>query len=221
MKIWKFTLLILCVLTLISILAFSGCVEERKPAYPMTIVDGVGRTITIPREVERIVCLTPSSAEIVFAVGVGSRVVGVAEYTKHPVEAQGITKIGSYSDLSLEKIVSLEPHLLFADPYQKQAVESLERLGLTVVVLNSRDIEQIVSNIALVGKLLDQEKEASSLVRTIETKIEAIGAKTTNLKEAEKPRVLYLYEPIWVAGSGTLADDYIRKAGGEQCGLRH
>lgn len=214
MKTWKFTLLILCVSTLVSILAFSGCAEERKPAYPMTIIDGIGRTVSIPHEPKRIICLAPSAAEIVFAVGAGSRVVGVSEYTKHPAEAQEITKIGSYVNISLEKIVSLEPNVLFADPYQSQVVESLERLNLTAVVLNYKTMEQILSNIALVGKVVGQEKEASSLVQIIETKIEAVVAKTTNLKEAEKPKVLYLYEPIWVAGSGTLANSYIQKAGG-------
>lgn len=214
MKTWKFTLLILCVSTLVSILAFSGCAEERKPAYPMTIIDGVERTVSIPHEPKRIICLAPSAAEIVFAVGAGSRVVGVSEYTKHPAEAQEITKIGSYVNISLEKIVSLEPNVLFADPYQSQVVESLERLNLTAVVLNYETMEQILSNIALVGKVVGQEKEASSLVQIIETKIEAVVAKTSNLKEAEKPKVLYLYEPIWVAGSGTLANSYIQKAGG-------
>ena len=214
MKTRKFTLLILCVSTLASVLTFSGCAEERKPAYPMTITDGVGRTLSIPHEPERIVCLTPSSAEIVFAVGVGSRVVGVSEYTKYPPEAQEITKIGSYANLNIEKITALEPHLLFADPYQELAVERLENLGLAVIVLNHRSIEEIIGNIALAGKVIGQEKEASSLAQSIETKIETIAAKTTNLKEAEKPKVLYLYEPIWVAGSGTLANSYIEKAGG-------
>ncbi len=214
MRIQKVGLLILCVLTLVSTLLLGGCAEEGKPTYPMAITDGLGRTVPIPHEPERIICLTPSSAEIVFAIGAGDMVVGVSEYTKYPVEAQRITKIGSYANLNLEKIVSLEPDVLFADPYQQQAVESLEKLGLNVVVLNYKSIEQILSNITLVGKVIGQEEEASSLVRSIETKIEAIVAKTANLKETEKSRVLYLYEPIWIAGSGILADDYIQKAGG-------
>jgi len=179
----------------------------------MTITDGVGRTVSIPREPARIICLTPSSAEIVFAVGAGSRVVGVSEYTKYPEEAQEITKIGSYASLNIEKITTLEPHLLFADPYQELAVDRLETLGLAVIVLNHRNIEEIIDNIALAGKVIGQE-EASSLVKSIETKIESIAAKTANLKEADKPKVLYLYEPIWVAGSDTLANSYIEKAGG-------
>ena len=213
MKIREFHLLVLCVLTLTFTSVFSGCAEERKPAYPMEIIDGIGRTVSIPHEPERIVCLTPSSAEIVFAIGAGSRVVGVSEYTKYPAEAQQITQIGSYASLNIEKITALEPHLLFADPYQELAVERLEQLGLAVIVLNHKSIEEILSNIALVGEVIGQE-EASSLVQSIETKIESIAAKTTNFEEAEKPKVLYLYEPIWVAGSGTLANSYIEKAGG-------
>ncbi len=214
MKIQKFTLLVLCVLTLVSTLVFSGCVKEIKYAYPMTIVDGLGRTISIPDRPERIVCLTPSSAEIVFAVGAGSKVVAVSEYTKYPEEAQKITKIGSYASLDVEKITALEPDLLFADPYQELAVERLEKLGLAVIVLNHKNIEQILSNIALVGKVIGQEEETASLVQSIEATIETIVAKTANLTEAEKPKVLYLYEPEWVAGSRTLANSYIQKAGG-------
>ena len=214
MKIQKFTLITLCILTVASILAFSGCAEKREPAYPMAIIDRVGRTVSIPHEPERIICLTPSSAEIVFAIGAGNSVVAVSEYTKYPEEAQQITKIGSYDSLNIEKITALEPHLLFADPYQELAVERLETLDLAVIVLNHRSIEEILSNIALVGEAIGQEKEASFLVQGIETKIESIAAETANLDKAEKPRVLYLYEPIWVAGSGTLANSYIEKAGG-------
>lgn len=214
MKIQKFALLMLCVLTLVCTLVFSGCAKERKPAYPMMIIDGLGRTISIPHKPERIVCLTPSSAEIVFAVGAGNKVVAVSEYTKYPAEAQKITKIGSYASLNVEKIVEMKPDLLFADPYQKLAVERLEKLDLAVIVLDYQNIEQILSNIALVGKVIGQEKEASSLIQSIEAKIEAIVAKTANLREVEKAKVLYLYEPEWVAGSGTLANSYIQKAGG-------
>ena len=214
MKTQRFALLILCLLTLVATLVFSGCVKGKKTAYPLTITDGVGRTVSIPHKPERIVCLTPSSAEIVFAVGAGSMVVGVSEYTKYPAEAQEITKIGSYASLNVEEIIALKPDLLFADPYQKLAVERLETLDLAVIVLNHENIEQILSNIALVGTVIGQEKETSSLVKSIETKIEAIVAKTANLTETEKPKVLYLYEPEWVAGSGTLANSYIQKAGG-------
>ena len=214
MKTQKFVFVLLFVLTLVFTLVFSGCAKEGKSAYPMMIIDGVGRTVSISHSPERIVCLTPSSAEIVFAVGAGNKVVGVSEYTKPPEEAQKITKIGSYAALNIEKITELESDLLFADPYQKLAVERLEKMDLAVIVLNYQSIEQILSNIALVGNVIGQEKEASSLVQSIETKIETIVAKTINLKEAEKPKVLYLYEPVWVAGSGTLANSYIQKAGG-------
>jgi len=214
MKTRKFAFPILCVLTLVATSVISGCAEERKPAYPMTIIDGVGRTISIPHRPERIVCLTPSSVEIVFAMEAGNKVVGVSEYSKYPIEAQKITKIGSYAGLNVEKIVALKPDLLFADPYQELAVERLEKLDLAVIVLNHKSIEQILTNIALVGKVIGQEKGASSLVQSIETKIEAIVAKTTNVEEAEKPKVLYLYEPVWVAGCETLAHSYIQKAGG-------
>ncbi len=158
--------------------------------------------------------MTPSSTEIVFAVGAGDRVVGVSEYTKYPPEAQQITKIGSYAGLNIERITALEPHLLFADLYQELAVDRLEQLGLAVIVLNYRSIEEILDNIALIGKAVGQETEASSVTQSIETEIQPIAAETTNLSEAEKPRVLYLYEPIWVAGSGTLANSYIERAGG-------
>jgi iron complex transport system substrate-binding protein len=214
MKIRKLALLMLCVSALLVILASSSCAGEIKPAYPLEIIDGVGRTVSIPREPERIVCLTPSSTEIVFAVGAGSKVVGVSEDTMYPVEAQEITKIGSYTSLNIEKIAALGPDLLFADPYQESAVERLESLGLAVVILHHKSIEQILSNIALAGKVIGQEKEASSVVQNIEAKIGAIAAKTAHLKEAERPKVLYLYEPIWVAGYDTLAHSYIEKVGG-------
>ena len=103
---------------------------------------------------------------------------------------------------------------LFADAYQELAVERLGKLGFAVIILNYKNIEEILNNITLVGKVIGQEEETSSLVQGMEAKIQAIATKTADLEEAEKPTVLYLYEPIWVAGSGTLANSYIEKAGG-------
>ena len=79
--------------------------------FPMTITDSSGREVTIDTEPARIISLSPSNTEIVFAIGAGSLVVGNTEYCDYPTEAVSITKVGGYSadSMSIETIVSLKP----------------------------------------------------------------------------------------------------------------
>ena len=117
----------------------------------------------------------------------------------------------------------------FSNDVEKAVNDELKEWGMRVIeleVIHFTDIEGYtvihdlearqakVINAETRKQIAGQEKEASSVVRDIEAKIETIAAKTANLKGADKPKVLYLYEPIWVAGSGTLANSYIEKARG-------
>jgi len=122
----------------------------------------------------------------------------------------------TYADagVDIEKVVALHPDLVLAVPYQKQAVESLEDLGLPVVALEARSIEAILDNIELIGKIVDRGEDTSILTSNIEQRLRNIAEKVGNLTEAEKPTVLYLCEPLWVAGRNTVANDLIQKGGG-------
>ena len=168
--------------------------------------------------IERIVSLAPSNTEILFALGLGDKVVGVTSYCNYPSDAIKKDKIGGYSTVDIEKVVSLKPDLVLAAYGNgEETVERLKKLGLNVVVVSSKpekSIEDTLDEIRYVGKITGRDKDAESLCEEMKKRIKEITDKTKN---ADKVRVAHIcwHEPLYVAGSETLQSDLIEKAGGE------
>lgn len=184
-------------------------------AYPLTVRDDFGRNVTIKEVPGRIISLSPANTEILFAIGAGDMVVGVTEYCNYPVEAEEREKIGGVSTVSIEKVVALEPDLVLGCELNgKETFERLEELDITVVVLNPVNVSEILDGIMLVGRITGEEKNASSVVADMERRMEEIKNKTRDVK---RPKVAHItwHDPIWVAGSGTVQDELIEIAGGE------
>jgi ABC-type Fe3+-hydroxamate transport system, periplasmic component len=186
-----------------------------NPAPSGATVDDLGRTVNIEELPQRIISLSPSNTEILFALGLGERVVGVTEFCDYPPEALDKEKIGGFSTPDIERVIALQPDLILAsDIHAREIIPALEERGLTVFALAPKNLNRIVKDIKMVGKITGSEKEASELVAQMENRIEAVTDKTINLEE--RPRVFYLtwHDPLWSVGSGTIAQELIDKAGG-------
>jgi len=185
--------------------------------FPLTITDGLNREVTIPEQPERIISLSPANTEILFALGLGEKVVGITNVCNYPSQVQEKEKIGGYANPNLEKIIKLKPDLILTS-YGNPAkiINQLEELNYTVVGLNPKNIEDIISSITMVGKLTGKDEEAARLTEEMKKRMEAVLSKTNSLIKDNKPRVLYVvwYKPLWTAGSGTFIDELIQKAGG-------
>ncbi|MDI6639460.1 MAG: ABC transporter substrate-binding protein [Methanocellales archaeon] len=207
------------ILVIASLITFSGCIQlpPKVEERPLTITDDLGRDVAIPKELNRIVSLAPSNTEILFALGLGDKVVGVTEYCNYPPEALQKKKIGGFVTVSIEKVVDLNPDLVLADAhFHRTFVEELEKLGLSVVALRSDDMDEILEDIELIGKITGREEIAQELTANMGNRIKAITDKTKNLTEAQLPKVLFIYEldPLRVSGPGSLAHILIQLAGG-------
>ena len=206
-----------CLLILLPLALFlsSGCAS---PPPPGNVVDGLGRTVNIEQIPQRIISLAPSNTEILFALGLGDKVVGVTEYCNYPEEAKAKPKVGGFSTVDIERVVHLEPDLILATHIHSQTViPALEELGLTVLALTPASLDELMSSITLVGKITGQDKMASNLVNDLGERIETVANKTQDLALNQRPRVLYLtwHDPLWTRGKDTLVDDIISKAGGQ------
>jgi len=208
-------------LILMGILMLSGLggLSEVLAAneFPLAVTDDLGRNVTISSEPQSIISLTPSNTEILFALELGDRVMAVSEYCNYPLEAQNKIKIGGFSTINIEKVVSLKPDLVLATGgVQEAVVEELERLGLTVIALNAKSIEEVFENIRLVGKAAGQLEAARELTTKLEQRTKAVTDKAKDLPDSQRPRVFYeiQYEPLMTAGPGTFIDDLIHLAGG-------
>lgn len=184
--------------------------------HAITIIDDFGEAITIRGVPKRIVSLGPSNTEILYALGLGDRVIGVTDYCNYPEEAREKAKVGGYSTVNLEKVVALEPDLVLAAfGNTEDAIERLRGLGLTVVSLNPETIEDVLSDIELIGEITGKETEASVCTDGLNQRIRAVTEKTVALKERPSVAQVVWYDPIWVSGNRTFQDELIRMAGGE------
>jgi iron complex transport system substrate-binding protein len=197
---------------------FNACSSSTPTPSSFTIKDSYDREITLKNNhPQRIVSLAPSNTEILFALGLGDRIVGVTDYCNYPPEAATKQSVGAYDVPNIETIVSLEPDLILATDAQADSIyQELENKGLTVVAIVPGNIQEVLETITLIGKITGQDKEAAALVADMQQRIDAITEKTSKLAATEKPRVFYLiwHDPIWTTGAGTFEDSLIEMAGG-------
>jgi len=207
-------------LTLVLTLAVAGgCPRMTEPVepVPITLDDDKGRTVTFEEVPQRIVSVAPSNTEILFALGLGDRIVGVTDFCDYPEEALDKPKIGDVVPFDLERVVAAEPDIVLATSlHYPDGVAALEGVGVTVFVLAPETLDEVMDNIAVVGEITGKSEQAASLIAGLRERIEAITDKTQPLTDVERPGVLFViwHDPLFVAGSGTFAHDLIIKAGG-------
>ena len=178
-------------------------------------IDEVGRKVNIPHCPKRIVSLAPSITETLFALGLDKEIVGVTMFSDYPEAARSKPKIGSFINISLEKVVSLNPDLVIGttDGNRKETIGQLERVDLPVYVVNPETFEEIFCMILNIGKITGREKEAKAVVRNLQKRIKSVISLTKNLK---KPGVFFQIgiNPIVSVGRDTLHNKLIELAGG-------
>jgi iron complex transport system substrate-binding protein len=210
---------LICLAAILFSGLFVSCAQVTESTTPtsLAITDDFGRTVTINNvHPQRIISLAPSNTEILFALGLGDRVVGVTDYCNYPPEAKTIPSVGDYMAPNIEEIIAREPDLVLATNEHEEAIAQLESQGIAVVGLDPKNINDVLATITLVGKLTGQEEEAISLVNEMQERIKAVTDKTDTLSEAQRPRVFYIiwHDPIWTTGAETFEDELIQMSGG-------
>jgi iron complex transport system substrate-binding protein len=179
------------------------------------VVDDLGRLVAINGTPQRIISLAPSNTEILFALGLGDKVVGVTMYCDYPPEAQDKEKVGDYYGPDIEKIIALQPDLILATDFHRfDLIPALEQQGFAVFAVAPQTLDDVLESIQKIGEITGKEAEASELVKGMKSKIEEIEEQTKALEQ--KPRVFYMtwHDPMWTVGRNTWIDDLITIAGG-------
>lgn len=202
-------------------------VEKIVTATPavITLTDDAGRNVQVSTKVERIVSLAPSNTEILFALGLGDKVVGVTDFCDYPPEAQGKEKIGGIEP-NMEKVVALSPDLVLAiggSPVvasiggNVELLAKFEELKLPTLILAPKDLEGVLADIELVGKATGAQQAAAKLVADMRAKVDQVLAKTKDV--TQRPKVFYELDATdpgkpWTPGPGSWHDTFISMAGG-------
>ncbi len=167
----------------------------------------------------RIISLAPSTTEILFAMGLGNRIVGVTSFCDHPEEAKKKQKIGGMSNPSLETVISLRPDIVVmtTDGNPKEFEERLRSLKIKTYVFNARRLSELPQGIREMGLALGIKERAEILAKKIEEAIDRFRFKSQEPFKSQKKKVLFIIwpEPLIVAGHGTAIDDAITLLGSE------
>ena len=210
----------------LALFALVGCATPaqepaaKKPAatvatFPVTITDDASRTVIIKAEPKRIVSLAPANTEIVFALGLGDRVVGVTTYDDYPAEVTKIAKIGDFTTPNIEAIAAAKPDLILATTgVQADVLAKLESLGATVIALDPQNLAGVYSAIERTGKATGAVAKAAAVVDGMKVDVDTI-AKSVEATEPVTAFVEIAQNPLYTAGTGTLIDELIALAGGK------
>ena len=189
------------------------------PAYPVTLSDDAGRSVTLAAEPERIVSLAPSNTEIVCALDACDLIVGVTDFDDYPPEVADVDKVVTMAQVDVEAVVAAEPDLVIAAGNEltpTAVIEQLSDLGLAVMTLYPESLDEIYADIELVGRALDRDEAARTLVEDMESRVEAVQTAVVDL---ERPRTFYevgVFEgAIYTAGDGSFLASLVETAGGE------
>ena len=238
MKKTGFLWLSLIVAVSILILPFAGCTSSQPQTVTvedtvtktvtatatitetvevLKIIDDLGREVIITGIPSKIVSIAPSNTEILFALGLGEKVFGVTDNCDYPQQATEKEKVGGFTEIDIEKIITMNPDLILAEDMHKyEVIPALEQLGFTVVTLVPHNLHEVMDSIELIGSITGTQDKATQIVTDMQGRIKAITDITDGLTEVEKTKVLYVlwHEPIMSVGSDTRIHELIEKAGG-------
>lgn len=171
---------------------------------------------TLPAQPDRIVSLAPNLTEILFALGLGEKVVAVSSDSDFPPAAAEKTKVGTFWQPNLEAVIASKPDLVITLWFEQQrsVAESLKRAGYPVLTLKIERIEELLTAIKEIGAAAGAQERADQLVENIVNRIHGLQSE---LSSRQKVKVLWVVqtEPLRVAGRNTFINELIELAGGE------
>lgn len=205
------------VLLKMACLALSAVVSAR--AEPVTSRDAVGRSVTLPEPPRRIVTIFASNTEVVAALGPADRIVGIEAYTRYPPEVLGKPLVGGRLGFSVDAIAAQRPDLVLVTPARQamhQVLDPMERLGVPVLVLLSRTMDEVISNVRLVGRATGVPERGAALALALEARL----ARVRDQVAAKRcPRVILITGRLGnglllAARPDTYTGDAVVRAGG-------
>ena len=206
---------------LIFLFILLGSVFMAAQAPAATVVDDVGRSVLVPDRPSRIISLAPGITEILFALGLDERIVGVTSFCDWPQKARRKTSIGGFTNPSLETILWLKPDLIIAtaDGNRPETVRQLEKIGMAVYVTHPADTEGILNSLLQIGEMTGRGHAARELAGTLKRRLDAVTLKVQGKK---KPRVFFQIgmDPVISVNGETLISDVIKRAGGVNVAAR-
>lgn len=170
---------------------------------------------------QRIVSLSPSITETLYALDLGDRLVAVTDYCDYPPAAQTLPSVGGYTDTSLEAVVRQQPDLVIMLKGQQKLRQQLNDLGIQTHSVDNSTLLGIEAGIASIGQVTRHDQQAAALLADIHRQIAEVQDKVAALPATKTLISIAHYvnseqlETIYVAGRHDFYNDLLQLAGGQ------
>lgn len=224
--------LISMLLALVMLFSFTACTQTTAPSadpteavvteqsYPLTVTDQAGRVVTINQEPTRLVSGYYISTSVLIALELDDKLVGIeAKANKRPIyslsapELIELPNVGTAKEFDLEGCAALNPDLVILPLKLKGSVESLENLGITVILVNPESRALLSEMITLIGTATNTMPRANELLDFTSSK-EAYLAEALADTKAPKVYLAGNSDMLSTAGNAMYQSDLISLAGG-------
>lgn len=193
------------------------------PELPATVTDKAGKAVTV-NDISRIVVLNGDIAEVVFALGLGAKVVATDTSATFPAEVKARPKVGNQRTLSAEGILSQRPTVVLGDESAgpPAVLEQIQGAGTPVVLLaTAKTLEAPAAKIRAVASALGVAADGERLASRVSVEIDDARRPLARVT-GPKPRVAFLYlrgtSTLMIGGKDSGADAMIAGAGGIDAG---
>lgn len=206
-------------------------------AAATTVTDDTGQRVTLPHQPERIISLAPGATEMLFAAGVGDRLVATVDFSDEPAAAKRVPRIGDVTAIDMERLVALRPDVVVVWPGggNPAQIEKIARLGIPIYRQQVNRLADLPASLRRLGALNSNgsvaEQAASALTAELAriareygggagaAAAKAAGAKAAEVPAAGAPPTVLLEvwnRPIYTVGGTQLMSDALTL-----CGVRN
>ena len=176
----------------------------------------IAGALTATSSPERIVSLAPNLTEILFALGLDDKIVGVPLHSNYPPAAANKPKTGTFWQPNIEAVIAAKPDLVITLGFeqQKNIAERLKRIGYKTLTVNIEKVTDFFEAVGIIGQAAGKVSQANQLTSNLRNKLDNIRSLFTGV---DRPKVLYVVQrqPLRVAGTDTFVNEMIELAGGK------
>lgn len=182
----------------------------------ITITDSRGASVVFEKQPEKVISLMPSNTEILYALGLGEKLIAVSEYCNFPKEVADKQKLAAGEKMNIEAIIALKPDAAFIGKMSamEDQIKQLEEAGIKVVITEANNLSDTYKVIEMIGKSMGKTSEAEALIETMKKGLddikEAVKGKTASSIYVEVSPLQY---GLWSCGKNTFIQELIEIIG--------
>ena len=183
-----------------------------------TVTDDTGQRVTLPNLPQRIISLAPGATEMLFAAGLGNRLIATVEFSDQPAAAKRVPRIGDVTAIDMERLVALHPDLVVAWPGggNPAQIEKITRLGIPIYRQQVNRLADLPGSLRRLGALTSDESTAEQAARALSAELARITREYGGGRNSATVLLEVWNRPLYTVGGGHLMSDALTS-----CGVRN